>query len=194
MCVYIYIYIITIIIYIYIYIYIHIHRILYVYIYIYICLHPLIWRSGGCSSRVASSLKERFYWDAGSLSNPETLASPSDRMKSSKINSIEQTWFTVIRSVFKISCLFLRSRLWQFEIWDSTDKYATYLFLGFETPNFRIRDLKLWTLTVRSSTTCLGMGLPSQSLLLLLLLRISTITVAITISTIVTCTTTITIN
>ena len=29
---------------------------------------------------------------------------------------------THIRSVFKISCLFLRPRLWRFEIRDSTDK------------------------------------------------------------------------
>ena len=30
----------------------------------------------------------------------------------------ERSW---VRSVFKISCLFLRPRPWQFEIWDSTD-------------------------------------------------------------------------
>ena len=29
--------------------------------------------------------------------------------------------YTTLRSVFKISCLFLRPRPWQFEIWDSTD-------------------------------------------------------------------------
>ena len=28
----------------------------------------------------------------------------------------------VVRSVFRISCLFLRPRPWRFEIWDSTDK------------------------------------------------------------------------
>ena len=54
----------------------------------------------------------------------------------------------VVRSVFKISNLFLRPRPWQFEIWDSTDKSATYLFLGFETLNLKFCDLKLWKLTV----------------------------------------------
>ena len=52
-----------------------------------------------------------------------------------------------IRSVFKMSRLFLRPRPWQFEIWDSTDKSATYLFLGFETLNLKFRDLKLCKLT-----------------------------------------------
>ena len=45
---------------------------------------------------------------------------------------------TVVRSVFKISCLFLRPRLWQFEIRDSTDNYATYLLLGSETLNLKL--------------------------------------------------------
>ena len=48
-----------------------------------------------------------------------------------------------IRSVFKMSCLFLRPRPWQFEIRDSTDKQATHLLLGFETLNLKFRDLKL---------------------------------------------------
>ena len=48
-----------------------------------------------------------------------------------------------VRSVFKISCLFLRPRPWQFEIGDSTDKYATYLLLGFETLSLKFCDLKL---------------------------------------------------
>ena len=59
----------------------------------------------------------------------------------------------VIRSVFKISKLFLRPRPWQFEIWDSTDKWATYLLLGFETLNLKFCDLKLWKLTVRQHST-----------------------------------------
>ena len=50
-----------------------------------------------------------------------------------------------------MSCLFLRPRLWQFEIWDSTNKYATYLLLGFETLNLKFCDLKLWKLTVMQS-------------------------------------------
>ena len=53
-----------------------------------------------------------------------------------------------IRSVFRISCLFLRPRLSQFEIGDSTDKWATYLLLGFETLDLKFCDLKLWKLTV----------------------------------------------
>ena len=57
-----------------------------------------------------------------------------------------------VRSVFKISILFLRPRPWQFEIRDSTDKRATYLFLGFETLNLKFCDLKLWKLTVREFT------------------------------------------
>ena len=52
------------------------------------------------------------------------------------------------RSLFKLSCLFLRPRPWQFEIWDSTDKQATYLLLGFETLNLKFCDLKLWKQTV----------------------------------------------
>ena len=59
---------------------------------------------------------------------------------------------TMIRSVFKISCLFLRPRPWQFEIRDSTDKQATYLLLGFETLDFENCDLKLWRLTVQYNT------------------------------------------
>ena len=54
-----------------------------------------------------------------------------------------------LRSVFKISCLFLRPRPWQFEIWDSTDTQATYLFSWFETLNLNFCDLKLWKLTVQ---------------------------------------------
>ena len=54
----------------------------------------------------------------------------------------------MIRSVFKMPCLFLRPRPWQFEIWDSTDKAATYLLLGFETLNLEFCDLKLWKLNV----------------------------------------------
>ena len=56
--------------------------------------------------------------------------------------------FAPLRSVFKISCLFLRPRPWQFEIWESTDKQATHLLLGFETLNLKFCDLKLWKLTV----------------------------------------------
>ena len=65
-----------------------------------------------------------------------------------------------IRSVFKISNLFLRPRPWQFEIWDSTDKYATYLLLGFETLNLKFCDLKLWKLTVISfyASPCPAVG------------------------------------
>ena len=44
---------------------------------------------------------------------------------------------------FQISNLFLRPRPWQFEIRDSTGKYATYLLSGFETLNLKFRDLKL---------------------------------------------------
>ena len=54
----------------------------------------------------------------------------------------------VVRSVFRISNLFLRPRPWQFEIRDSTDKQATCLCIGFETLNLKICDLKLWKLTV----------------------------------------------
>ena len=53
-----------------------------------------------------------------------------------------------VRSVFKISNICLRPRPWQFEIRDSTDKWATYLLLGFETLNLIFCDLKLWKLTV----------------------------------------------
>ena len=49
----------------------------------------------------------------------------------------------MLRSVFNISCLFLRPRPWQFEILDSTDKQATHLLLGFETLNLKFCDLKL---------------------------------------------------
>ena len=49
-----------------------------------------------------------------------------------------------LRSVFKISCLLLRPRPWQFEVWDSTDKWATYLLLGFKTLNLKFCDLKLY--------------------------------------------------
>ena len=61
------------------------------------------------------------------------------------------SWINIIRSVFKISCLLLRPRPWQFEIRDSTDTYATYLLLGFETLNLKFRDSKLWKLTVYDS-------------------------------------------
>ena len=49
-----------------------------------------------------------------------------------------------------MSYLFLRPRPWQFEIWDSTDTYATYLLAGFDTLNLKFCDLKLWKLTVHS--------------------------------------------
>ena len=53
------------------------------------------------------------------------------------------SWEMCLRSVLRISCLFLRPRPWQFEILDSTDKQATYLLLGFETLNLKFCDLKL---------------------------------------------------
>ena len=53
-----------------------------------------------------------------------------------------------LRSVFKMSCLFLRPRLWRFEIRYSTDTQATCLLLGFETLNLKFCDLKLWKPTV----------------------------------------------
>ena len=63
----------------------------------------------------------------------------------------------MLRSVFRISELFLLPRPWQFEIWDSTDKQATCLLLGFETLNLKFRDLKLWKLTVgRFPWSCEG--------------------------------------
>ena len=45
-----------------------------------------------------------------------------------------------------------------FEIWDSTDKQATYLLLGFETLNLKFRDLKLWKLTVRAGAQARTLG------------------------------------
>ena len=67
------------------------------------------------------------------------------------------TWIhgASLRSVFRISCLFLRPRLWQCDIWDSTDTKATYLFLGFEMLNLKFCDLKLWQLTVLVHVCCL---------------------------------------
>ena len=61
----------------------------------------------------------------------------------------EKLWFwdvRPLRSVFKISKLFLRPRPWQFEIRDSTDKQATCLFSGFETLNlkFAIWNYESW--------------------------------------------------
>ena len=44
----------------------------------------------------------------------------------------------LIRSVFKISCLFLWPRPWQFDIWDSTDKWATYFYFRIWYAQFEV--------------------------------------------------------
>ena len=52
-----------------------------------------------------------------------------------------------LRSVFKISCLFLRPRLWQFEIWEYGQISNIFAFRIWDA-QFDFCDLKLWKLTV----------------------------------------------
>ena len=103
-----------------------------------------------------------------SVSHPDFLCSPfaESPFGPFQLALCNSTSKPVAYGQFKISYLFLRPRLWQFENWDSRDKSTTCLFLGFETLNLKFCDLKLWKLTVRpiSLLTLLDSNFPGNPL------------------------------
>ena len=135
---YIYIYIslyvslsLSIYIYIYMYlslsIYIYIYISLYIYIYIYVCL--ILWICLVCMfyhiidmSCILCVSYHRFIF--------------------------VECVVGFLRSVFRISNLFLRPRPWRIEIRHRVKRTSTIHLIGFETLQLKIRRLKLWKPTV----------------------------------------------
>ena len=92
---------------VYIYIYIYIYMCIYIYIYIYICIYIYIY--------IHTYTYIYIYIYTHTFDNSCFVqAEAKDRNATSR--SPQVRYDGRIRSVFKISCLFLRPRLWQFEI------------------------------------------------------------------------------
>ena len=120
----VYAYIMYICIYIYMYVCVYINKYIYIYICLCICMHIT-------HTRIC------IYLYISILTHISIYVYLSARCHFDRMVCVE------VRSVFKISCLFLGPRPWQFEIRDSTDKEASYLLLGFDTLNLKFCDLKL---------------------------------------------------
>ena len=162
-------------IYIHICIYTYIHTYIYIYIYIYICMPYICTGLRLIVTNLAArcgayAMSECRWWsdlqhlvavcrtgdpcfdtsaDRTEMKDCHAQARRNPRAQRTRRHAPRGTNQRNSRSK-NMACLFLQPRPWQFEIWDSTDTEATYLFLGFETLNLKFCDLKLWKLTVVS--------------------------------------------